>query len=81
MNPRQSEAMAQIITARPAIVILDITDSEVARFCPLSQLLLTLPEAKVIRVNPQQEQIQVVTSEQHSAVEVRDMIAVIETLF
>ncbi len=80
VDPRQPEAMAQIIAARPSIVILDVTDAEVNQFCSLSRLLLSLPGGKVIRLDPHQEQIQVVTSEQHPAVEVRDLIEVIETL-
>jgi DNA-binding NarL/FixJ family response regulator len=80
VDPRQPDAMAQIIAARPSIVILDVTDAEVNQFCSLSQLLLSLPGGKVIRLDPQQERIQVVTSEQHPAIEVRDLIEVIEAL-
>ncbi len=81
IDPRQTRAMAQIIAIRPSIVILDITDSQVMQFCSVSQLLLSLPDSgKVIRLDPHQKQIQVLTSEQHPAVNVGDLIEVIKVL-
>ncbi len=77
VDPGQPDAMAQIAEAQPTIVLLDVTDPETTRFCPLSKLLLLFPELKVIRLDPQHEQIQVVTSEQRPAVKVRDLIEVI----
>jgi hypothetical protein len=79
VDPRQSDAMAQIIAVQPAFVLLDVTDSEATRLCSLSKLLLSLPALKIIRLDPRNGQIQVVTSEQRPAVEVRDLIEVIET--
>ncbi len=81
VNPQQPDAMAQIVAGRPAIVILDVTDAEVMEFCSLSKLLLSLPGSKVIQLDPGQEQIQVVSSQQHPAVEVHDLTEVIEALF
>lgn len=78
VDPRQRDIMTQITTAQPSIVILDITDAEVTRFFSLSELLLSLPSLKVIHLDPHQEKIQVVTSEQRSAVEVHDLVEVIE---
>lgn len=78
VDPRHLDAMAQISAARPSIVILDVTDSKVTQFCPLSKLLLSFPELRVICLDPQQDQIQVVTGEKRKAVEVRDLAEVIE---
>ncbi len=78
VDPQQPDVMTQITTAKPTVVILDSTDSETTRRCSLSELLHLLPAIKVIRLYPRQEQIQVVTSEQRPAVEVRDLIEVIE---
>ncbi len=78
VDPRQPDVMLQVAAARPSIVILDMTDTVVTRFCSLSKLLRSLPALKVIRLDPQQEQIQIVTSEQRSAVEVHDLVEVIE---
>ena len=77
MDPRQPDAMAQIAATQPSIVILDGTDSGATQSCFLSKLLLTFPKLKVICLDPQQEQIQVVTSEQHRAVKVHDLVEVI----
>lgn len=73
VDPRQPDAVAQITAARPSIVILDVTDPGVTRFRSLSKLLLSFPKLRIICLDPQHEQIQVVTSEQHPAVEVRDL--------
>ncbi len=77
VDVRQPDAMAQIIAARPSTVILDATDPEIARLGLLSRLPLVLPELKVICLDSQQEQIQVITSEQLPADQVRDLLDVI----
>jgi len=78
INPRQPDTMSKIIADQPAIIILDVADSEAQHLCRLSKLLLLLPAAKIIRLDPHQNRFQVVTSEQHPAVEVRDLVEVIE---
>ncbi len=78
VDSRQDDALAQVIAARPTAVILDATDPDVTRHCPLSKLLSAMPSLKVIRLDPQQEQVQVVSSEQRPVGEVRDLIEVIE---
>ena len=74
VDPRQPDAMAQVTAARPSVVILDVTYSGDTQVCSLGNLLLSFPKLKVICLDLQQEQIQVVTSEQHTAVEVRDLV-------
>ena len=78
VNPQQPDAITQITTTQPSFVILDITDPEATRLCPFSNLLFLLPELKVIGLNPQREKAQVVTCEQRSAVNVLDLVEVIE---
>jgi DNA-binding NarL/FixJ family response regulator len=78
VDARQPDAMAQVATAQPSAVILDATDPEITHLCLLSRLLLALPGLKVIYLDPQQEQIQVVTSEQHPVEQVHDLIEAIE---
>lgn len=77
INSQQPDVMAQLVTAKPSIVILDITDPGVTQRCSLSKLLLSLPELKVIRLDLGQEQAQVVTSEQRPAAKVHDLARVI----
>jgi len=74
---RQSDVLAQIVAARPYAVILDTTDSEVARLGLMSRLPLELPDLKIVCLDSQQKHIQVVTSEQLPADQVRDLLDVI----
>ena len=74
---RQPDALARILAVRPSAVILDITDSEVARLGLMSRLPLVLPELKIVCLNSQQEHIQVVTSEQIPVDQVRDLLDVL----
>jgi hypothetical protein len=74
---RQPDAMTRVTAAGPSIVILDVTDASVAQICSLSDLLLSLPKLKVIRLDMEQDQVQVVTSEHRPAVKVRDLVEVI----
>jgi DNA-binding NarL/FixJ family response regulator len=78
INPQHPDAMPQIIAAQPSFVVLDITDPEVTRLCPFSKLLFLLPKLKIIGLNPQREKAQVVTCEQRQAVNVLDLVEVIE---
>ncbi len=79
VDPRQPDAMTHIIAAQPSIVFLDMTDPEAAQLCSLRRLLGALPALKIIHLDPLHRQIQVVTSEQHPAAKVRDLVEIIET--
>lgn len=78
LDPRRADVMTQISAVRPSILILDVTDSKVAQHCPLGRLLFSFPEITVICLDPQQNQIQVVTGEKRKVDEVRDLAEVIE---
>lgn len=78
VDARHADAMDQIASLSPSAIILDATDAEVARHCPLERLLYEMPELKVIRLNPEQQGFQVVTSQQHPAQEVQDLLDIIE---
>ena len=77
VDARQPDVLNLVIAAQPSVVILDATDAEAAQACPVGDLLKALPSLKIIRLHPQQKQIQVVTSEQRVVDEVRDLIDVI----
>lgn len=79
VDARQMDALAQVVAARPTSVILDATDAEAVRNCPLSKMLNALPWLKVIRLDPQKDEIQVVVSEQRVVEQVSDLIEVIES--
>ena len=79
VDPRQTNAMAQIVASRPSVVVLDVTDCEVAGLCSLTDLLFSFSKIKVIHLDQQQGHVQVITSEQRPAVEVRDLVQIIES--
>jgi len=77
VDPRRPDMMARIAALCPTVVLLDVTDPAAAQLCSLSHLLLTFPGITVIRLDQQNEQIQVLTSEHRPAVRIRDLVEVI----
>ena len=78
INVREPAALQRVIQANPVAVILDATDGDVARACPLSGLLDALPGLKIIRLNSENDQIQVVSSQQRQAWQMQDLVKFIE---
>lgn len=76
---RPSSVLVKLTEILPSVVILDATDAEVEKCCSLDSLLAVVPTAKIIRLDPQREQIHVLTSEHHLARHVDDLIEVIGT--
>ena len=77
VDGRQANAIAQVMALQPSAVILDETDPE-SKHCSLDKLLFALPSLKVIRLNPQSDQIQVIQWEWRQASEVSDLIQAID---
>jgi DNA-binding NarL/FixJ family response regulator len=77
IDPRGTDVIEQMALFQPSSVIMDASDSEVTNLCPLNDILMAVPEVKVLRLDPQQDQIQVVTSEQKVAGKVQDLVDVI----
>jgi anti-anti-sigma regulatory factor len=77
VDARQADVLKSVVAAQPSVVILDATDVEAAQACSVGDLLKALPSLKIVRLDPQQKQIQVVVSEQRVVDEVRDLIDVI----
>jgi DNA-binding NarL/FixJ family response regulator len=74
VDPEAPDCFAAISAHNPAVVILDASDEITLEMCPLSRLLTLVPDLKVIHLDSQKELIQVVTSEQHQAAGVTDLI-------
>ncbi len=77
IDPRGTDALGQIKMYQPSAVILDSADPEVAELCPLNEILMTVPEVKVVRLDSRRAQFQVVTSEEKVAGLVKDLVDVI----
>ncbi len=73
-----TDALDQVVGARPGAVIVDAGDPAIMRHCSLSQLFRALPEVRVVRLDPERNQIQLLTSEQLVAADISDLINVIQ---
>jgi predicted component of type VI protein secretion system len=78
INVREAGALQHLIEADPSVVILDSTDEDVAQLCPLGALLNALPALRVVRLNPENDQIQVVSSQSRQAWQVHDLVELIK---
>lgn len=78
VDTREPDALQRVIAAHPTAVILDVSDSETERSCSLGTLLDALPALTLIRLDPSQDQVQVVTSEQRAVHQVQDIVQVIK---
>jgi DNA-binding NarL/FixJ family response regulator len=74
----RSDALQQVVSAQPSAVILDAGDPQVTRHCPLGQLFQVLPAVRVVRLDPERDQIQLLTGEQRLAADIADLLNVIQ---
>ncbi len=77
LDPNLPEAIKRIVDAQPSVIIMDGGDSELSRLCPLRDLVSVLPKVRIIWLKPQQDVVQLVTSEQRIATQVSDLIEMI----
>lgn len=77
VDSRDSDCLAKIREAQPSVIVLEVNDENVERFCPLGEILAAAPEVKVIRLDPDFDRIHVVTSELKSVNEPTDLINVL----
>lgn len=79
IDSRESDALQQVLDARPSTLILDAADvMDITQNCPLGDLMRALQPFKIIRLDSQQQAIRILTSEQRLADEVKDLIELIE---
>ena len=74
----QGDALLQIVSAKPSAVILDADDPQVTRNCSLNQLFQALPKVRIVRLDPERAQLQLLTSEPRLAADIADLISVIQ---
>ena len=79
LDPKDEEVLDRITALKPAAIILDNTDEETVDLCPLVKLFLEIQNLKIIQLDSQKKQIQVLTSTQQPAVEIQDLLHVINT--
>jgi hypothetical protein len=77
VDSRDSDCLAKIREARPAVIVLEADDENIERFCPLGQILAAAPEVKLFRLDPGLDRIHVVTGELKSVNEGTDLISML----
>lgn len=80
IDARQPGALQDVIAAAPTAVILDAGDEEVSRLAPLGVLLTALPALRIVRLDAQREEIQVVTSQRREIAQARDLIDILDSM-
>lgn len=80
VDMRQPDALEQVTTAQPSTVIVDAGDTSPVAHCSLNKLLNAIPVLRIIRLDVQQEQIQVVISEQRQVIGVTELVQVLKSL-
>lgn len=79
LDPNVPDFLKQVQRSKPSLIIMDAQDPDLAKLCPLSELLTAVPGAKVVLLDSQRSYIHVITSEHRQAVEARDLIELITT--
>jgi hypothetical protein len=80
MNTQQPEMIDHLVAYQPAVVILDAADEELRHRCPLDSLLGAMPALTILRLDPQHESLQVVTSRQRPIRSLSEVVRVITSL-
>jgi DNA-binding NarL/FixJ family response regulator len=78
IDVRQQTALERILDDQPSTVILDVSDPEVATGDWLDPLLSALPRLQVVCLDPLQDRMQLVTSQQHPVGQVDELIDIIK---
>lgn len=77
VNPRDEDCYNQISAIQPDVVILSVlsaSEAEMKEDCTLCDLISAFPSIRIIRLNADQDPVQVITSEQIRLNEVRDLL-------
>lgn len=77
IDPREPDVLFQIQKHQPDTVILDGGDATLRTNCPLDAMLRTVPNLRIILLDLDSEQIQIVTGENHTAESAADLIEAI----
>jgi hypothetical protein len=77
IDAHQPELIEQLVAFEPRVVILDATDDDVNHRYPLDALLGALPGLTILRVDPQYQRLQVVTSQLRPIRSMSDIVGMI----
>jgi hypothetical protein len=77
VDSRDADALARAMATRPEVVLFEARDVNVERPCPLRELIDAAPLVRLIRLDPSQDRVRVVTSEQRMVSEPIDLIGMV----
>ena len=77
LDPLEGDPISRVGRDHPAAVIIDGSEPKTDTYCSLCELLFNNPGLKVIRLDPEQSVVQIVTSAQLKASDVRDLVELI----
>jgi hypothetical protein len=77
VDSREPGALEGLVATRPSTVIFDATDAEITEGDWLTRLLMALPMLQIVSIDPLQDKIQVVTSEQRPMGQVHELVDII----
>lgn len=77
VDSREPDCLTKVKEAEPAVVLLEANDENTERFCPLGEILEARPDVRVIRLDPDLDQIHVVTSEVRTVNKPTDLITML----
>lgn len=79
VDSREADALARTIAANPEVVLFEARDGNVESPCPLVDLLAAAPVVRLIRLDPSEDQVQLLTSERRTVAEPMDLISLVLT--
>ena len=79
IDPRDGDVLSRIQELEPAAIILDKSDQSLQENCPVEVLLKAVPDLRIIRLDPENERIQIVTGEERPAANAADLLVVISS--
>jgi len=77
VDPCLPDALQQVIDAHPSVLILDEGDPQVLKNFSLDILMASVPDLKLIRLNPRSPHIQVIHWEKQLISDTHDLIGII----
>lgn len=74
VDSREPDAVARTLAARPEVILFEAHDGNVEAPCPLVDLLEAAPLVRVVRLDPGQDQVRLLTSQQQRVGEPMDLV-------
>ncbi len=77
IDPATGDVLHMLREFKPAAAILDAQDPELRKSLPIQDLLRTVPDLRVILLDSQQEDLQILTGEYRRAGKMEDLLDLI----